>query len=52
VGDEIVLTNDHEPRPLYYQFQAEYEGEFEHSAAERDEHWWEARIKRIAEPKG
>lgn len=52
VGDEIVLTNDHEPRPLFYQFQAEYPGEFEYSAEERGEHWWEAHIKRIAAPKG
>jgi uncharacterized protein (DUF2249 family) len=52
VGDEILLTNDHEPRPLFYQFQAEYPGEFEYSVEQRGERWWEARIKRIAEPKG
>lgn len=51
VGDEILLINDHEPRPLHYQFLAEYEGEFEYSAEEKGEHWWEARIKRIAEAK-
>jgi uncharacterized protein (DUF2249 family) len=30
-GESFVLINDHEPRPLLYQFQAEYDGEFE---------WW------------
>ncbi len=30
-GESFVLINDHEPRPLHYQFQAEHEGEFE---------WW------------
>lgn len=52
VGDEIVLTNDHEPKPLRYQFEAEYPGEFEWSSQERGERWWEARIKRIAPARG
>ncbi len=30
-GDSFILINDHEPRPLLYQFQAEHDGEFE---------WW------------
>lgn len=30
-GDAFILINDHEPRPLLYQFQAEHDGEFE---------WW------------
>jgi len=51
VGDEILLTNDHDPRPLHYQFMAEYDGEFEWSSEERGPHWWEAHIARIAPPK-
>ena len=27
-GEEFLLVNDHDPKPLYYQFQAEYTGEF------------------------
>ena len=30
-GESFILINDHEPRPLLYQFQAEHDGEFE---------WW------------
>ena len=28
VGDKFVLVNDHDPKPLYYQFDAEHHGEF------------------------
>ena len=27
-GDALVLVNDHDPRPLYYQFEAEQPGRF------------------------
>lgn len=27
-GQVFVLVNDHDPKPLYYQFQAEYQGTF------------------------
>lgn len=27
-GETLLLVNDHEPRPLYYQFQAERPGQF------------------------
>ena len=27
-GEEFLLVNDHDPKPLYYQFQAEHTGEF------------------------
>ncbi len=30
-GEAFILVNDHEPKPLLYQFQAEHSGEFE---------WW------------
>ncbi len=30
-GEAFILVNDHEPKPLLYQFQAEHNGEFE---------WW------------
>ena len=28
-GETLRITNDHEPRPLYYQFEAEHKGKFE-----------------------
>jgi uncharacterized protein (DUF2249 family) len=28
-GQSFVLVNDHDPKPLYYQFAAEYPGQFE-----------------------
>jgi uncharacterized protein (DUF2249 family) len=27
-GEEFLLVNDHDPKPLYYQFQAEHTGGF------------------------
>jgi uncharacterized protein (DUF2249 family) len=36
-GDWFVLVNDHDPRPLYYQFEAERHDQF------RWEHWPPAR---------
>src|ERR1039458_3566628 len=27
-GQDFVLVNDHDPKPLYYQFKAEYDGTF------------------------
>lgn len=27
-GENFLLVNDHDPKPLYYQFQAEHTGQF------------------------
>ncbi|MDE3078214.1 MAG: DUF2249 domain-containing protein [Chloroflexota bacterium] len=27
-GDAFILVNDHDPKPLYYQFEAEMKGRF------------------------
>ena len=51
VGDEILLINDHDPRPLHYQFMMEHEGEFEWESSERAPREWVAHIKRIGLPK-
>lgn len=29
LGEEVVLVNDHDPKPLYYQFEAERPGEMD-----------------------
>lgn len=51
VGDEIVLTNDHDPRPLHYQFMMEHEDEFEWESEEKGPQEWVAHIRKVALPK-
>lgn len=51
VGDILKLVNDHNPKPLHYEFLAERKGEFEWSAEEKGEREWIAMIKKITEPK-
>lgn len=51
VGDEIQLTNDHDPRPLHYQFMMEHEGEFEWESEERGPREWVATIRKVGLPK-
>ena len=43
-GDSFVLVNDHDPRPLLYQFQSEYTGEFEWWPLERGPEAWRVRV--------
>lgn len=43
-GESFVLVNDHEPKPLLYQFQAEHDGEFEWWALEQGPQVWRVRI--------
>lgn len=47
-GDGIVLVNDHDPRPLYYQFEAEQPGKFGWEYLERGPEVWRIRIIRQA----
>ena len=60
-GTGFVLINDHDPKPLYYQFAAEHAGEFEWDALEEGPEVWRVRIGRrplatslpmAAEPEG
>lgn len=48
-GESFILVNDHDPRPLYYQFQAELTGQFSWEYLERGPTMWQVRIGR-AEP--
>jgi len=45
-GDAFVLINDHDPRPLYYQFQAEHMGQFSWNYLEQGPEVWRVRIAR------
>lgn len=45
-GESMALINDHDPKPLYYQFAAEYPGQFEWSYVESGPTVWKVYIKR------
>lgn len=45
-GEAFVLINDHEPRPLLYQFQAEHDGEFDWWPLEQGPQAWRVEIAR------
>lgn len=45
-GQSFVLVNDHDPKPLYYQFHYEREGEFEWDYEEQGPTVWRVRIGR------
>jgi uncharacterized protein (DUF2249 family) len=46
-GEDFVLVNDHDPRPLYYQFQAEA-GPFDWEYLEQGPDTWRVRIGKRA----
>lgn len=48
VGAALKLVNDHDPKPLYYEFKAERSGEFEWTPIERGPDTWSVEIKRVA----
>jgi uncharacterized protein (DUF2249 family) len=48
----FVLVNDHDPKPLYYQFQAERPGEVDWEYLERGPQVWRVRIGRRARAAG
>ena len=46
VGNAVVLVNDHDPKPLYYQFEAESPGQFGWEYLEKGPERWRVRITR------
>jgi uncharacterized protein (DUF2249 family) len=48
-GTAYVLVNDHDPKPLWYQFDAEHKGEFTWDALEEGPEVWRVRIGRTGE---
>lgn len=46
-GKGFVLINDHDPKPLYYQFDAEHAGEFSWDYLEEGPEVWRVRIGRV-----
>lgn len=45
-AEAFVLVNDHDPKPLYYQFQAEHQGQFSWDYLEQGPDVWRVRIGR------
>ncbi|MBX3584418.1 MAG: DUF2249 domain-containing protein [Rhizobiaceae bacterium] len=43
-GKAFVLVNDHDPKPLYYQLEAEYPGQFSWTYLERGPDVWRVEI--------
>jgi uncharacterized protein (DUF2249 family) len=46
-GQSLELVNDHDPKPLFYQFQAELTGQFEWNYLERGPEVWRVEIRKI-----
>jgi uncharacterized protein (DUF2249 family) len=51
-GTGFVLVNDHDPKPLRYQFEAEHVGQFTWQPLERGPEVWRVRIGRPAAARG
>ena len=47
-GDAFELVNDHDPKPLYYQLEAEQTGRFSWEYVDQGPEVWRARIGRTA----
>lgn len=43
-GESFLLVNDHDPKPLYYQFAIEREGQFDWEYLEQGPEVWQVRI--------
>lgn len=46
-GESFQIVNDHDPKPLFYQFSAEYPGIFEWTYEEQGPELWKVRIDRV-----
>ncbi|MBN9305496.1 MAG: hemerythrin [Devosia sp. 67-54] len=47
-GEFFRIVNDHDPRPLFYQFSTEYPGSFEWTYEKSGPEVWQVKIDRIA----
>ncbi len=48
LGESFVLVNDHDPKPLYYQFEAEHTGQFSWKYLQQGPQIWQVEIGRVA----
>jgi len=47
-GSSFILVNDHDPKPLYYQLEAEYPKQFSWIYLERGPEAWRVEIGKLA----
>lgn len=47
-GEAFVLLNDHDPRPLRYQFEAEHAGQYGWEYLEQGPMVWRVQISKVA----
>lgn len=47
-GQALLLVNDHDPKPLYYQFTIEHPGEADWRYVEEGPEVWQVRIGKVA----
>lgn len=47
-GGRFVLVNDHDPKPLYYQLEAEHPKQFSWTYVERGPEVWRVEIGKLA----
>lgn len=47
-GESFVLVNDHDPKPLRYQFEAEHQGAFGWTYLEQGPDVWRVQIAKVA----
>lgn len=46
-GDAFEVINDHDPKPLFYQFQAERSGQLEWEYLEQGPEVWRVKVGRV-----
>jgi len=46
-GETLRITNDHDPKPLHYQFEAEYKGQYEWEYEQEGPKDWVVKIRKI-----
>lgn len=51
-GETMEIVNDHDPKPLFYQFQAELPGLFTWDYLENGPDTWRVRIAKLGQPHG
>jgi uncharacterized protein (DUF2249 family) len=51
-GEAMEIVNDHDPKPLFYQFQAELPGLFTWDYQENGPDTWRVRITKLGQPHG
>jgi len=47
-GESLLLINDHDPKPLHYQFQAEHANRFGWNYLQQGPDVWQVQISKVA----